>query len=274
MYGKTNNIKVSFNSPRAEENPLFAMARQCDLDTLRSHTWRLSDFDLQESSGMTLFMMLKRRYDQQILDFVYSIVKQDIASDTKGRTLLHWAAKCNQAKEELEACIQQGNSLNDANNPFHVTPLYMAAMEGNAQSLEALLALGADKTVCACNGATPLHAAAESGQLSGVNILIKAGAAINAQCQVGGTPLMAAVQRNRLDVARALIESGAEVNARLKDGGTALILAAQFGYAEIVQLLLENGADTEHTVQGKTALDAAKANRHQDVITLLSESFA
>ena len=204
------------------------------------------------------------------MDYCYEVAVRNIASDNKGRTLLHWAAKCNQAEAVIDTLIADGSDINDANNPFQVTPLYMAAMEGSAEAAKTLIQKGADINAKAINGAVAIHAAAESGDVATLKTMIEAGADVNAGCQMGGTPLVGAAQRNNLPVLKTLIVAGADVNVCLVDGGTALMVAAQFGFADFVKELLANGADKTLSVGGKTALDAAKANQHQAVVDLLS----
>lgn len=266
MYGKPN---LQFKPTMPTLDPIFTLAKTGDLAKLEAANLTLLDLDKRDAQGVSFFAHLKARKVPDFLAFAYNIAKRDAALEDKGRTALHWAAKCNQV-DAIQAELAAGAAINDTNNPFQVTPLYLAAMEGHAAAVKALLAAGADCAQVAVNGATPLHAAAESGDLETVQALVAAGAKVNASCLMGGTPVVVAAQHNHVAVVQCLIEAGADVNVTLRDGATALIIAAQAGFADVVRVLTAAGADTSVQISGHTALDIATANRHAAVVELLS----
>ena len=73
----------------------------------------------------------------------------------------------------------------------------------------------------------------------------------------------------------ALIEAGANVNHEDAEGRMSLMVAASCGHIDIVRALLAAGADPRIAVtvagslNGKTALNAAKAGKHTAIIALL-----
>jgi ankyrin repeat protein len=69
------------------------------------------------------------------------------------------------------------------------TPLHLAVSYGAAESLEMLLAAGADKDARTLQGETPLHRAVRFANLSSVQVLLDAGADVNAQDNTGKTPI-------------------------------------------------------------------------------------
>jgi hypothetical protein len=169
-----------------------------------------------------------------------------------------------------------------------------------ADVVEQLLDDGADPN--STLGRTALHAAAEHGQLETVDLLIARGADVNRQDAVGRialhmalaerhlevarrlareptdarvrttdglTLLMAAARAEDLDLARWALERGAEINAVRpeKKHATALMIAARLGNAEIVELLLANGADSAATNRdGETAFDLARGASVKDLL--------
>jgi hypothetical protein len=102
--------------------------------------------------------------------------------------------------------------------------LVAASRNGNGPAIQSLINKGVNPNFVGGDGQTPLHAAAMYGQLNALNVLIAAGADINAQSRkippiCPRTPLHAAASSlsaplaRRCDCARRLLQLGA--NARL-----------------------------------------------------------
>lgn len=100
-----------------------------------------------------------------------------------------------------------------------------------------------------CNAsasATPLHDAALTGNVDLVEVLIAHGADVDARDVQGHTPLHLAIQEGHTKVAKVLIVNGADVNARLVDDAgvdmTPLYLSIILGRRAVESLLLDSGA--------------------------------
>jgi ankyrin repeat protein len=165
-------------------------------------------------------------------------------------------------------------------NQGGMTALHLAARQGHAGSVEALLAAGADVNASSAGDkTTPLLIATVNGHFDLGKTLLDRGADPNLASEAGATPLYAAVnvtwapkalypqpraylQQNLsyLDYMKALLEKGADPNVRLKKklwysgynfdlsgvdeiGATAFWRAAYGGDVEAMQLLKEHGAD-------------------------------
>ncbi len=161
-----------------------------------------------------------------------------------------------------------------------LTALLLAAREGHADAVLALLEGGADlDEVSAADGTTPLLIATINGHFDLAMMLLERGASVTAANAAGGTPLYAAVnthwipksrhpqptdsqqQRvNHLELMMALIEAGADPNARLskslwfttfntdqlgvdRTGATPFWRAAYALDIPAMRLLLTHGAD-------------------------------
>jgi uncharacterized protein len=118
---------------------------------------------------------------------------------------------------------------------------------------------------------TPLMRAALEGDTETVGALLASRANVNAKDNEGRTALMFAVVNSHADSVKVLLRAGARVNARARDGGTALMLAAMNGDAEITQILLNNGAKTgyRYISTGKTAATLAADRGHSAIVELL-----
>ena len=81
------------------------------------------------------------------------------------------------------------------------------------------------------------------GQLETVEYLVAKGADINDYDLMGRTALMEAVNSYSMDVVEFLVKHGANVNQTDHQGCTALMRAAYTGIPSLVQTLLHLGAD-------------------------------
>jgi len=92
-------------------------------------------------------------------------------------------------------------------------------------------------------GATALMLAARNGSATTVDALITAGAKVNVVTPQGTTVLMQAVANGSLPIAASLLAAGAEANAKDKSGASALSIAASLGLTDMARLLVAGGAD-------------------------------
>lgn len=123
--------------------------------------------------------------------------------------------------------------------------LTSAILESRAARVASLLRRGAKVNAPDKYGTTPLYKAAVQGETEIVQILLAAGAEPNQESggEDEGTPLCAAAAWGRTEIVRLLLRHGADPNLIEKGPMTALIWARQNGHAETIQLLLEAGAD-------------------------------
>jgi len=97
----------------------------------------------------------------------------------------------------------------------------------------------------------PLIVAAREGRADLIPALIKHGADPNQRAGVNGwTPLMHAIHKDQKGSVIALLDAGADVNARSGGGSNPLLMAAGYGYTDIVNILLDRGADAHAELNG------------------------
>ena len=115
----------------------------------------------------------------------------------------------------------------------------------------------------ASGGHTPLHLAAMNGHAEDVTALLKHRADPNAQNKDGSTPLHLAAMNGHAEAVTALLNAGADPNAQNKDGSTPLHLAAKWNqHPEVITALLDAGAAANaQDADGKQPFDYAKGNR-------------
>ena len=168
-----------------------------------------------------------------------------------------------------------------------LTPLMLAARDGNLEMARILVEAGADVNAGAGDGKTALAIAIFNGNYDVASFLVARKADVNKADAQRFTPLFWAVDRRNMETApnfpwmvtadpmpliRALLDAGANPNAmvnntpraRMREGSprivfaTALMRAAFAGDLELVKLLLERGADPRVISRdGETMVSAA-----------------
>jgi ankyrin repeat protein len=157
----------------------------------------------------------------------------------------------------------------NATNWLGFTPLMWAAMRGNQQIADTLLAHHAKLEAASIYG-TPLTFALVGRQEALALHLLDKGASIHAARIDGATVLMLAAANGYPKVIERLIVQKDDLNTKDNDGATALLHAARSGRAATVQALLKAGANVDaKDSHGRTALMYAAANGHPQVVDLL-----
>ena len=185
--------------------------------------------------------------------------------------LLKWQLKrlkTEQRKTALETKTKDGSRF--------VTPLIIAAHNGQLNSVKILLSYGADIETRGTlkiadqvvEGCTPLWAAAGFGRLDVVKLLIERNAAVDGRTSTGSTPLRVAAHQGHLDVVRCLVESGADVNTRnYNEESTPLMVACNNGHLSVVTYLIDKGAFMDlQCNNGITALHGAVEKGHLKIV--------
>jgi len=226
------------------------------------------------------------------------------APQIDGTTALHWAVRVDDV-DMADLLIRAGANVSSANREG-VTPMQLAAMNGNAAMLVKLIKAGANPNAPLTeSGDTALMMAARTGKTEALRVLVEAGANVNAKESWGGTTaLMWAVSEGHPEAAKLLIDAGADVNARSNyvaaangrgfegrtplanrtDGKpeefasgwlTPLMLAAREGNVDVARLLVSTRADIDAVAgDGKTALALAIFNGNYEVASFLVDGKA
>jgi ankyrin len=225
-----------------------------------------------------------------------------------GTPALHWAVRVDDV-DTAKALLGAGAQATLANR-YGLTPLAIAAANGNASMIGVLLDAGADANAPDPAGETPLMSASRVGSLAAVTLLLDRGATIDAtDATYQQTALMVAVRENHPEIVKHLISRGASVNARTRigrtpqwvlpnsvpgfghgigivrgglpdrgsrapvpGGMTPLLYAARDGRVDIAGMLLDAGAEiNQRDGNDITPLIIAITNNHPDVARFLIE---
>lgn len=143
---------------------------------------------------------------------------------------------------EAEVYLGDPAFLHAADREGH-TALFAAAVAGNLNVLDLVLAQSPQLDLCDARGATALFYSA-AGRSEVVERLIQRGADVNLQDQTGKSPLMVAVLMNHAGTVGLLLAAGANVNQRDHVGATALFYAAEAGLFNMAEQLVKGGADS------------------------------
>lgn len=110
----------------------------------------------------------------------------------------------------------------------------------------------------------PLATAARQGDLDTIDRLIAAGADVNAPSGANAwPPLIHAIHKEQRQAVARLLDRGASVAGRV--GGTALFMAAGYGDAETVALLLSHGVSMPEDVPSAASLIAVAIGGAWDI---------
>jgi ankyrin repeat protein len=144
----------------------------------------------------------------------------------------------------LKLLIDSGANIQIENND-HLSPLWIATLNGNLNLVKLLLEGGADVESFDEDGYTPLAIGAENGRLRSIKLILKAGADIEAQDNEGNTPLMMAANNGHEDIVEFFLKKDAYVNHENDEGLTAVDLAQREGHLEIVAMLRKHNINNE-----------------------------
>ncbi|XP_034549277.1 ankyrin repeat domain-containing protein 50 [Notolabrus celidotus] len=207
-------------------------------------------------------------------------------ADGDGRTALSVAALCVPTAAGVKGYGEVASLLLERGaDPGHrdhdgMTPLLLAAYEGNDDVVELLLEAGADVdetagpdgNICAAAAVTPLLAAAAMGHMKTVSRLLFWGAAVDAIDCEGRTALSLAAARGTVEVVRSLLDRGLDENHKDDLGWTPLHAAACEGYRAVCAALTERGSMArvgEMDIEGRTPLILAAQEGHGSTVRLL-----
>ena len=196
------------------------------------------------------------------------------------------------AQEGDIAAVKQhlaaGTDVNAKDDFIGMTILQSAALGGQKEIVEFLIAEGADVNAMGRTSLTPLDTALKASLNKEIADLLRKHGGKTGEELKGGEPVAEASQpkpsivkaagmsihdaaeKGNIEVVKKHLADGADMNAKDKHGGTPLHRAALGGDKEIVELLITRGADVNtKSVSGGTALYVAVFNGRREITQLL-----
>jgi ankyrin repeat protein len=203
---------------------------------------------------------------KKIFDYKFDVNLQN----GNGVTPLILAAKEGNA-EIVELLLQNGSDVN--HKSIFETALMQAVSQGYKSVVKILLENKADVNAQVHGGETAMWHLIRKKDPMMFDLLLEYGADINIKTRFGNTLLMEAVRGDDIDMVRLLISNGADVNAVDELGESPLMKAAEASRLPSVRLLIEMGADVQHKNKlGETALMKAVGKwRNHEILKLLLE---
>lgn len=145
--------------------------------------------------------------------------------------------------------------------------LWKAARQGDAATVQALLAKGVDVNTKFRYGATALSYACDRGHVEVVKVLLEHGADVNVKDTFyNATPLSWAAFKGHIEVIRLLLSKGAEGR------DDAVVDAARQGKLELARVVLDAGGLKPETLP--SALAAALRFDRKELVTALEQAGA
>jgi uncharacterized protein len=139
----------------------------------------------------------------------------------------------------VRALIEADPALVNSYSPDGFAALSLAAFFGHPETVDALLAAGAEVSAPSRESMklTPLASALAAGHNQIARTLIEHGAQVNAKGASDVTPLHTAAARGNIEAATFLLEHGADINATTTDGKKPIAYAEERNHPEMVKFL-------------------------------------
>ena len=122
------------------------------------------------------------------------VLKDDIITDDKGDTLLHWA--CNNNDIKTAKMLINGNGVLNIQNGVGDTPLHIACKNDNYKMVKLLLFAGCKLSISNDAGMTPLHIAFYRQNYEIAKMLLEHGANFDIKDNFGRSPLQFIISKN------------------------------------------------------------------------------
>jgi ankyrin repeat protein len=141
--------------------------------------------------------------------------------------------------DRVRTLIEQDPALVNSYSPDGFAPLSLAAFFGHPETVDVLLAAGAEVSAPSRETMklTPLASALATGHNQIARTLIEHSADVNAKGDQDVTPLHTAAARGNIEAATFLLEHGADINATTTDGKKPITYAEERNHPEMVDFL-------------------------------------
>ena len=217
--------------------------------------------DAKDAKGRTVMARASLSAKKELVEF---LLKSGAAEDI-------FAAAIVGHTDRVDAFLKQDKNLVNARDNGGKGALHWAALYGQKEVVNLLLAQKADVNALDENGFTPLHWAATFNRSDVTQVLMANKADANLKVpRFGWTPLRLAVIHGHISTAEALLNGGADPNVKDEENIPVLHQAVISAKKEMVELLLAKKANVNtKDSDGETALDEAVEQGNKEIIKIL-----
>jgi ankyrin repeat protein len=217
--------------------------------------------DSKDAKGRTVMARASLSGKKEVVEFLLEngAVEDIFAAAIVGHT------------DKVDAFLKQDKNLVNARDKGGKEPLHWAALYGQKEVADLLLAQKADVNALDEQGFTPLHWAAMFNRSDVTKVLLTNKADMNLKApRFGWTPLRLAVLNGNLSAAEALLNGGADPNVKDDENIPLLHQAVIGAKKEMVELLLARKANVNtKDSAGESALDEAVEQGNKEIIEIL-----
>jgi ankyrin repeat protein len=260
----------------APDLALVKAAKAGERDAAVALLERRADPNVGSADGTTALHWAVRNNDAMLVDRLLRAGAKPQAENRYGITPIALACESGSAAV-IERLLEAGVSAN-ATGSYGETALHTCAFAGNTAGVRVLLTAGASVDAGdSWRGQTPLMWAAAERHPETMQALIAAGADVNARSTIvewerqrtdeprdkwlppgGWTPLLLAARESCVACIDVLAKAGADLNIVDPERHTALIIALTNGHFDVAGRLIDHGADLDMQDEvGQTPLWAA-----------------
>ena len=216
------------------EAPVLAATRARQPDIVAALVDAGFDIGATDKQGRDALMVATRSNQIEIVALLLQHRGDPARVDSEGRSAFWYAAQTGSTEAARRLLRPENRALEDMQG---ISPLAVAASEGQADIVALLLGNGVGANAAGRNGMSPLLMAAANGHAATVQRLLTAGATANASGAFGNTPLIVATRNGHVPVVKLLLAAGANRQLRNTDGNSASDIADALGHAELEALL-------------------------------------
>tara|TARA_R110000868_G_scaffold357226_3_gene618681 strand:+ start:1461 stop:2726 length:1266 start_codon:yes stop_codon:yes gene_type:complete len=257
---------------------LFHHIKECDANTLQLLPIDYPHLEVTDSQEQKLIFWTSVKGHQSLLDLYFNkqlFIRSSVFKANHASRALNLSVLCRQGLDAMRTILDAltlQEKVDAVNRPYEgdKTPLTLATLINDEESVNYLLTQHADVNHTDLTGRTALHYAAQYGLNRIVDILLNHHAHTNVLDNEFRTPIWLAAANNNERCMQLLTARGADVNQVLDTllGNTALTEAATIGRADMISILLKHGANPHHTclTSNATAAHLAIPDGHIDCV--------
>ena len=245
--------------------PLLLAAELGHVDIVNLLIEHEVELETEDQHGFTALIISAEKNHAEISKLLLDSGAAIDAEDKAQRTALDWSIIM--LSSQVEDLLRENNAPSGADKSF-----IAAIQTNNIDSVNTLLAQGADVNEPAYTSKTPVHYASHSRNIEILKLLISNDANLEAKTEAGVTPLGYAVGLNQPENCRLLLQSGSDVDTVDSFQRTNLNLAASLKHQEVTGVLLEFGANPNTLDQWHySSLDVAEEFGSEEIAELIRE---